>query len=133
MRSRLPSTSKEPPGGAHALRDALQAFGVIAHRHASVSAPISCPVHAVRLLDHDRDAEACDAIVAGLAAWFGDEQGIRDRAAAVRAGEGLVVADDDGIVGFLTWEAHRPAAAEITWMAVRADARRRGVGRLLLV
>jgi GNAT superfamily N-acetyltransferase len=90
------------------------------------------PVYTVRSLDHDRDADPCDAIVAGLPEWFGDEQGIRDCAAAVRSQPGLVATDGTDVVGFLTWETRDPATAEITWMAVAAAARRRGVGRLLL-
>jgi GNAT superfamily N-acetyltransferase len=86
----------------------------------------------VRALDHDRDAEACDAIIAGLSGWFGDPQGIRDCAAAVRSHRGLVALEAEGVTGFLTWERREAAGAEITWMAVRADARRTGVGRLLL-
>jgi GNAT superfamily N-acetyltransferase len=57
---------------------------------------------AVRELE-PRDAAGCDAIVAGLPEWFGNERGIRER-----------------------------DVAEITWMAVRADLRRHGVGRSLL-
>jgi len=86
----------------------------------------------VRALDHDRDAEACDAIIAGLPGWFGDAQGIRDCAAAVRSEPGLVALEVPDVVGFLTWERRDGAAAEITWMAVRADARRGGVGRRLV-
>jgi ribosomal protein S18 acetylase RimI-like enzyme len=90
------------------------------------------PVRTIRALDHARDADACDAIVAGLRQWFGDEKGIRDCAAAVRSHEGLVAVDDDEIVGFLTWEPRADRGAEITWMAVRAGDRRAGVGRSLL-
>jgi ribosomal protein S18 acetylase RimI-like enzyme len=79
------------------------------------------------------DAAACDAIVAGLPEWFGNEQGIRDCALAVRSQTGLVVTDETGVTGFLTWthDGER-GVAEITWMAVRADLRRRGIGRSLL-
>jgi GNAT superfamily N-acetyltransferase len=79
------------------------------------------------------DAPACDAIIAGLPEWFGNEQGIRDCAAAVRSQAGLVAIVDDLPSGFLTWEHRDPRVAEITWMAVRADARRSGVGGALLV
>jgi len=89
-------------------------------------------VRAIRPLDHDLDADMCDAIVAGLPGWFGDPQGISDCAAAVRAHDGLVAIDDGQLVGFLTWEPRDPGAAEITWMAVRADTRRRGAGALLV-
>ena len=85
----------------------------------------------IRDLDHGADAAVCDTIVAGLAEWFGAEQGRADCAAAVRAQRGLVAQDDHGVAGFLTWEA-REGIAEITWMAVRADNRRRGIGRALV-
>jgi ribosomal protein S18 acetylase RimI-like enzyme len=78
------------------------------------------------------DAEVCDAIVAGLPAWFGSDRGIRDCAEAVRSQDGLVAVADAEVVGFLTWEGRQPGVAEITWMAVRSDTRRRGVGRALL-
>jgi GNAT superfamily N-acetyltransferase len=87
---------------------------------------------AVRELE-PRDAEACDAIIAGLPEWFGNEQGIRDCALAVRSDAGLVATDETGVTGFLTWTHDRErGVAEITWMAVRADLRRHGVGRSLL-
>ena len=35
-------------------------------------------------------------------------------------------------IGFLTLVRHDPRSAEITWMAVRADHRRRGTGRRLI-
>ncbi len=78
------------------------------------------------------DAEACDAIVAGLPEWFGMEQGVRDCAEAVRSQDGFVAVEDAETLGFLTWEGRKPGVAEITWMAVRSDTRRRGVGRALL-
>jgi ribosomal protein S18 acetylase RimI-like enzyme len=85
----------------------------------------------VRDLDHRTDANACDAIIGGLPEWFGQAQGIADCAAAVRSQRGLVAVDTHGVVGFLTWET-REGGAEITWMAVRANARRCGFGRALL-
>lgn len=81
----------------------------------------------------EHDVPACDAIVAGLPEWFGNAQGIEDCAAAVRSQSGLVGLDDAGeVVSFLTWEVPAYGVAEITWMAVRADSRRRGHGRTLL-
>jgi|SRR3990170_4927549 len=78
------------------------------------------------------DAEACDAIVAGLPDWFGVPQGVAECAEAVRTQEGLVAVDSGEVVGFLTVSRLQPRAAEITWMAVRADRRRRGRGRKLI-
>jgi GNAT superfamily N-acetyltransferase len=86
----------------------------------------------LRELRHDLDANACDAIIAGLPAWFGDPNGIRQCAEAVRAQLGLVREQDGVVDGFLTFERPYAGTAEITWMAVRADARGRGVGTELL-
>lgn len=78
------------------------------------------------------DAPACDAIVASLPYHFGDEHGRELCAAAVREQAGLVATAGAGPIAFVTWRPWYSAAAEITWMAVRADERRRGVGRLLV-
>jgi ribosomal protein S18 acetylase RimI-like enzyme len=78
------------------------------------------------------DAPACDAIIASLPYHFGLEKGRRDCAAAVRSQRGLVAEHDGEVVGFLTTEPRFDAAAEITWMAVHATGRRRGVGRALM-
>lgn len=79
-----------------------------------------------------RDADACDAIVASLPYHFGQEEGRRECAAAVRTQRGLVAERDGEVVGFVTVEPRFEAAAEITWMAVHAERRRGGVGRALM-
>jgi GNAT superfamily N-acetyltransferase len=78
------------------------------------------------------DAEACDAIVAGLPYHFAIAEGRRACAAAVRRAAGLVAVEDADVVGFLTYEERFEEAAEITWMAVRADRRRHGIGHALI-
>ncbi|MGZ8611911.1 MAG: GNAT family N-acetyltransferase, partial [Actinomycetota bacterium] len=78
------------------------------------------------------DGEACDAIIATLPYHFGDEEGQRQCAAAVRSQQGLVAEDDGEVVGFVTLEPRFDGCVEVTWMAVRADRRRMGVGRALL-
>jgi GNAT superfamily N-acetyltransferase len=94
------------------------------------SAPTVPPV--VRRMTRD-DAPACDAIVASLPYHFGDEDGRRQCARTVREQEGLVACDPGGaVIGFLTFARHFDASAEITWMAVRADRRRRGIGGALI-
>jgi ribosomal protein S18 acetylase RimI-like enzyme len=85
----------------------------------------------IRSLEPD-DAAACDAIVAGLPYHFGQEQGRRDCAAAVRRDPGLVAVEGREVVGFLTYVQHFDEAAEITWMAVRTDRRRQGIGHALI-
>ena len=78
------------------------------------------------------DAEGCDAVVASLPYHFGNERGIAECAKAVRGQEGLVATIGERVAGFLTLVYHSPESVEITWMAVRADQRRRGIGRLLI-
>jgi ribosomal protein S18 acetylase RimI-like enzyme len=78
------------------------------------------------------DAPACDAIIASLPDWFGLDEGIRECAAAVRSEPGLVCERDDTVVGFLTVVRPSPVTAEISWLAVHADDRGRGVGTALV-
>jgi ribosomal protein S18 acetylase RimI-like enzyme len=78
------------------------------------------------------DAERCDLIVASLPYHFGQEDGRRACAQAVRSQSGLVAVLDDTVVGFLTLQRHFDHAAEITWMAVHADHRHHGIGRALI-
>src|SRR5947199_9745543 len=78
------------------------------------------------------DAEACDGVILSLPHHFGDEGGRRECARAVRAGEGLVAVVGGRVVGFLTVQRHFADSAEITWMAVHAARRGRGIGRALI-
>jgi len=86
----------------------------------------------IRKLDHAADAAACDAIVASLPAWFGLEEGIRDCAAAVRSQPGLIADLDGRVVGFLTLTRPYPRTPEISWLAVHAAHRGRGIGTALV-
>jgi GNAT superfamily N-acetyltransferase len=86
----------------------------------------------IRPLRPDDDADACDAIVASLPAWFGIEEGILDCAAAVRSQPGLVAEVDGAVAGFLTVTRPYERTPEISWMAVHAGHRRRGIGRALV-
>ena len=86
----------------------------------------------IRALDPDVDAIACDAIIASLPDWFGLEEGIRECAAAVRSQPGLVAELDGSVVGFLTLARPYPTTPEISWLAVHARDRRRGIGRALI-
>jgi GNAT superfamily N-acetyltransferase len=78
------------------------------------------------------DADACDVIVASLPYFFGDPDGVEECKVAVRTHRGFVATDEGEVVGFLTMARHPGASAEITWMAVHADHRRGGIGRLLV-
>jgi GNAT superfamily N-acetyltransferase len=86
----------------------------------------------VRALNASLDAEACDDIVRGLPEWFGNEEGLKQQAQLVRTSAGMVCVEDGEIVGFLTYVRIYPRTAEVTWMAVRSDRRRRGIGTTLL-
>jgi ribosomal protein S18 acetylase RimI-like enzyme len=76
-------------------------------------------------------AAACGAIVAGLTYHFGNEEGRRLCARAVRDEEGFVAVEGPDVVGFLTFARRFDDVTEITWMAVHADRRGRGIGTLL--
>jgi ribosomal protein S18 acetylase RimI-like enzyme len=78
------------------------------------------------------DADSCDQIVASLPYHFGQEDGRRECAHAVRSQPGLVAVLGHTVVGFLTLQRHFDHAAEITWMAVHAHHRHRGIGRALI-
>ena len=53
-------------------------------------------------------------------------------AEAVRSQRGFVMDDGGEVVGFLTFEPRYDDATEITWMAIRADRRREGLGHILI-
>ncbi len=78
------------------------------------------------------DAVTCDAIIRSLPYHFGDPGGREECARAVRHDPGLIAVAGGEVCGFLTVMRHFPASAEITWMAVRADRRRRGIGGRLI-
>lgn len=78
------------------------------------------------------DAGSCDAVIAGLPQFFGQPEGVRDCAAAVRKQRGLVAEHGSVVVGFLTFVCHHEVSAEITWMAVHARNRHRSTGKRLL-
>jgi GNAT superfamily N-acetyltransferase len=78
------------------------------------------------------DGEACDHVVASLPYFFGQPAGIAACAEAVRSQRGWVAEAAGDIAGFITIEARFPESVEITWLAVRADRRRSGVGRMLV-
>ena len=78
------------------------------------------------------DSAACDGIVASLPDWFGLEDGIRECAQAVRTQPGLVAEVDREVRGFLTIARPYPHTPEISWLAVHARDRRRGLGRALI-
>jgi GNAT superfamily N-acetyltransferase len=78
------------------------------------------------------DAPACDAVIASLPYFFGDPDGRRMCAEAVRSQPGVAADVGGALAGFITLEQHNADTMEITWMAVHADHRRHGIGRALI-
>jgi ribosomal protein S18 acetylase RimI-like enzyme len=78
------------------------------------------------------DASACDAVVRTLPYHFGLDSGREQCSVAVRSERGFVAFDGEEVLGFLTFVERFDVAAEITWMAVRGDRRREGIGTRLL-
>ena len=91
----------------------------------------SDPGVVIRPLEGD-NAPACDGVIRSLPYHFGDPDGRRECAEAVRASDGQVAVRDDQVVGFLTVAHHFEAVSEITWMAVHARHRGQGIGRALV-
>jgi ribosomal protein S18 acetylase RimI-like enzyme len=85
----------------------------------------------IRALDPE-DGDACERIIVGLPYHFAQEQGRRDCADALRRDLVLVSTEGSEVEGFLTNVPRFDEAAEISWMAVRADRRRRGIGHALI-
>jgi ribosomal protein S18 acetylase RimI-like enzyme len=86
----------------------------------------------IRPLTHE-DGPDCDAVIASLPHHFGDAGGRESCARAVRSSPGFVACgDDNAAIGFLTWRSWYSSSVEITWMAVHAEWRRRGIGRDLV-
>ncbi len=78
------------------------------------------------------DAPACDGVILTLPYFFGHEGGRQDCAEAVRTQRGFVATDDGEVVAFVTVAPSIGETLEITWMAVRSDRRRTGIGRRLM-
>jgi GNAT superfamily N-acetyltransferase len=78
-----------------------------------------------------KDLGECQAIVRGLPDYFTTdvpEKISRD----ARLHGGWVITEDEAVAGFAIVERRFTGAAEVLWMAVRADRRRRGLGSTLL-
>jgi GNAT superfamily N-acetyltransferase len=87
-------------------------------------------VAAVRRLT-SADVDSCIAIVAGLPDHFTPDVSETVRG-ELGSTEAWVVADGDDVVGFAVVAQRSARAVEITWAAVRADVRARGLGTQLV-
>lgn len=77
--------------------------------------------------DHENMLEVARA----LPQWFTPE-GLADMAQDFKLHEGLVAADGDKIVGFITYETLAVDLAELSWMGVHPEYQHQGVGKRLL-
>jgi orotate phosphoribosyltransferase len=117
-------------GGGRALEQAgLQLLPLLTR--AELDRGPRAPAVSVRALSAT-DAEACEAVVDTLPTFFGDPEGLADLGDALRTQTGLVAVIAGEVVGFATTLPHWSSTVEITWLAVRADHRRQGIGRLLV-
>lgn len=78
------------------------------------------------------DGPGCDGVILTLPTFFGHEGGRRDCAEAVRTQRGWVAVHGGEVIGFVTVAPSTEETLEITWMAVRQNKRRGGVGRRLI-
>lgn len=77
-------------------------------------------------------AAICRSILIDLPAWFARPEAVDEYARLAEGAPMLGVFDGGEAVGFASLRNASPAAAEIRVMGVRAQARRRGVGRSLV-
>jgi GNAT superfamily N-acetyltransferase len=77
------------------------------------------------------DLEQCQAIVRGLPDYFTDD--VPEKVGHdLDAHQGWVVTENDGVAAFAVVDRRSQLAAEILWIAVRADRRRSRLGTTLL-
>ncbi len=78
------------------------------------------------------DVEACVALLADLPTYFTPDTHDHVRRALPGGAAAWLAADGDDVVGFVLVERPYPAAAEITYAAVRADRQGAGIGTRLV-
>jgi ribosomal protein S18 acetylase RimI-like enzyme len=79
--------------------------------------------------DHDSIVEVAKALHPG---WF-NELGLNQIAGALKTEQGLVALDNEAIVGFLIYcTDENSKTAELSWIAVRPEFHRKGIGRALV-
>lgn len=77
--------------------------------------------------------EQCEAILRSLPQWFGIEEALVRYVSDTAVLPTFAAKAGDRLDAFLTLREHFPKAWEVHCMAVRASARRQGLGRALLV
>lgn len=83
-------------------------------------------------VERRRDPRATDEILRSLPAWFGIEQAIQDYVASTETEDSFVAVQGGRTVGVALLKQHFPETAELTLLAVHADARGSGAGTALV-
>jgi ribosomal protein S18 acetylase RimI-like enzyme len=76
--------------------------------------------------------EGCLDVIRSVPEWFGYEGAVEAVAAAAGSQEGFVALEGGLVAGFVTVQPAFDESLEITYLAVHADHRRSGFGRLLV-
>ena len=79
------------------------------------------------------DASDCVDTIRSLPEWFGYPGALDDVVDAVRNQEGFVARCDGRVVGFITIRPSFAECLEITYLAVQATFRHKGIGRELIL
>jgi GNAT superfamily N-acetyltransferase len=74
----------------------------------------------------------CEAVLRSLPEWFGIESALVMYARDTERLPTFTATEEGQVVGFLTLEQHFRPSWEVHYIAVRRDARNRGVGRAML-
>ncbi|MCR4403713.1 MAG: GNAT family N-acetyltransferase [Candidatus Acetothermia bacterium] len=70
-------------------------------------------------------------VARALPQWF-TREGLEEMAQDFELHDGFVATEGDEIVGFITYETLAVDLAELSWMGVRPEYQRRGIGKRLL-
>ena len=82
---------------------------------------------------HERYAPSCVEVVRSLPDWFGYPGALEDVGKAASTQSGFVSVDAaNEVVGFVAMQPTFHESLEITYLAIRADHRREGLGRSLV-
>ena len=79
-----------------------------------------------------RRSSECEAVLRSLPGWFGIEESLQMYVRDSETMPTFAVESENRLLGFATLQQHFPQAWEVHCIAVMANARGRGVGKLLL-
>jgi GNAT superfamily N-acetyltransferase len=87
-----------------------------------------------RIVGPDLDArDQCEAILRSVPQWFGIEEALRRYVSDTAVLPTFAIHSGERLEAFLSLREHFPRAWEVHCMAVRADGRRRGFGKALVI